>query len=131
MNIDYEISSKTKTQSLENAIKKRYDFIDQIRKESESSSDNIETDLARVSLSSSLSESQILIQLPRRSRNRQLLHVTTMGINDSGVNCVKDESWLESMCGNLLELDLARNEFKEWDQVSFRFNIRSDYFIIK
>lgn len=82
-----------------------------------------------VSLSLSLSESQITLILPKRTRKSHRL--TNIVINDITVSLAGDEQKLHEVCGNLLELDLARCNFKSWDEVNFILQpfINLNYFL--
>ena len=46
-----------------------------------------------------------------------------MVINNENVTHTGDEKELEKMCNNLLELDLARNEFSDLNEVKFNWII--------
>lgn len=120
--IEVEISNKNlEFPSLVEAIINRYDDIELINgsrtvRVSESSSTS-DTSVPQVfGLSSSLPESQNLIPVfvPKSLRQKKLTNIV---INDQRVRLIGDTKRLEKFCGNLLELDLARNEIGDWEQV--------------
>ena len=105
---------------LVNAMKSRYSYESDISdadgnvtvRHSESSDSGVN------SLSSSLSESQMLIHLPKRTRKAHRLKLmTNIVINDIRVSVVGDELQLQENYCNLIELDLARCDFCSWDEV--------------
>ena len=120
-------------QNLVSAIKSRYDFMSKavnnhngstvIRVNDLSLSLDSDSKLSQSQLSSSLPESHILIHLPKRTRTKKLSDTKNICINNDLVDCVGDELELQSMCENLEELDLARNELNDWVQVRFYINL--------
>lgn len=116
-------------QNLVSAIKSRYEFMSNTVNNHNGSTIirvndlSLSLDSALKStesiLSSSLPESSILIHLPKRTRTKKLSDTKNICINDELVDCVGDELELQSLCENLEELDLARNELNDWVQVSY------------